>query len=125
MILADDTLPMAQHAAAQGWITSQALPEVAAEKKADEAPPGPVEKMLGEEAKPAAPTVVLKTDSPQETKAAVESGAIEQALETSKDEGQKPSTVVVEGDKNKPLGGEGNTPRAKEEGSTNSEDEAA
>ena len=102
LILADDTLPMAQHAAAQGWIAREALAEVGAEKKADEAPPGPVEKILGEEEKPAAPTVVIKAESPKETKATVESGAIEQAMETSKDEGQKPPTVVVEGDKNTP-----------------------
>jgi phosphatidate phosphatase APP1 len=99
LILADDTIPMAEHAAAQGWIDPASLPEIREEKKADEAPPGPVEKLLGEQEKAEAPTVVVQTESPQEAKAEVDAGVIEQALEESKEEGEKPSTVVVERDK--------------------------
>jgi hypothetical protein len=97
LILADDTVPMAEHAAAQGWIDPASLAEIREEKRADEAPPSPVEKLLGEDEKAEAPTVVVQTESPQETKAEVEAGAIEEALEKSQAEGEKPSTVVVEG----------------------------
>jgi phosphatidate phosphatase APP1 len=99
LILANDTIPMAEHAAAQGWIDPASLPEIREEKKADEAPPGPVEKLLGEQEKAEAPTVVVQAESPEEAKAEVEAGVIEQALEESKEEGEKPTTVVVEGNK--------------------------
>ena len=48
LILAEDTLPMAEHAAAQGWIDPQALPEIYEEKRKDEAATGPLERALGE-----------------------------------------------------------------------------
>jgi phosphatidate phosphatase APP1 len=96
LILADDTIPMAEHAAAQGWIEPASLAEIREEKKADEAPPSPVEKLLGEDEKAEAPTVVVHSESPQEAKAEVDAGVIEQALDESKEEGEKPSTVVVE-----------------------------
>jgi hypothetical protein len=100
LILADNTLPLAEHALAQGWIAPQAMPGIRAEKKADAAPPGPVEKLLGEEAEKAeGPTVVVEGGTSKETKSAVEAGAIEQALETGDQKTEKPPTVVVEGDK--------------------------
>jgi hypothetical protein len=40
--------------------------------------------------------VVVDAESPQAAKAEVEAGAIEEALEESKEEGQKPPTVVVD-----------------------------
>jgi phosphatidate phosphatase APP1 len=98
LILADDTVPMAEHAAEQGWIAASALPDIREEKKADEAPPSPVEKLLGEEEKAEAPTVVVETESPKETKAAVEGGVIEDALEIGKGETKEPPAVVVKGD---------------------------
>lgn len=98
LILADDTLPMAEHAASMGWIAPEALPGIREEKEADEAPPSPVEKLIGEAEKPEAPTVVIDAESPQQAKQAVEAGAIEAALEESKEEGQKPPTVVVDAD---------------------------
>ena len=99
LILADDTLPMARHAAEQGWIPAEELPRIEVQKAADEAPPGPIEKLIGEEAPEAeAPTVVVEGEDSEETKEAVEQGAIETALEDGKDESKKPPTVVVEGD---------------------------
>jgi len=61
LILADDTIPMAEHAASQGWISPETLPEIREEKKKDEAPPSPVEKALGVEEKVGekAPTIVV------------------------------------------------------------------
>ncbi|MEM2126560.1 MAG: phosphatase domain-containing protein [Candidatus Methanosuratincola sp.] len=49
LILAEDTVPMAEHAALMGWISPAALPEIREEKEKDKAPPSPVEKLLGEE----------------------------------------------------------------------------
>jgi phosphatidate phosphatase APP1 len=105
LILADSTLPMAEHAAEQGWIARDQLPLIWSEKQADEAPPGPVEKLLGEEApaeKPAeeATTVVITRDTADAAlgKQVVEEGAIEAALEVGQEEGAAPPTVIVEGD---------------------------
>lgn len=61
LILSDDTLAAAKHAAEKGWISPAALPSIGAEKKADEGktdekigPPGP--------ASEATPTVVVSED---------------------------------------------------------------
>jgi hypothetical protein len=62
LILADDTLPMAKHAIDQGWINPLAFPEIHAEKRADEAAPTPVEKILGDESQKEAPTVKVEGD---------------------------------------------------------------
>lgn len=59
LILADDSLAMAHHAAEQGWIDPATLAEVAADKAADEAPPDTLETMLGETEPAQAPTVVV------------------------------------------------------------------
>lgn len=62
LILADDTLPMAKHAIDQGWINPLAFPEIHAEKRADEAPPTPIEKILGDESEKKAPTMKVEGD---------------------------------------------------------------
>jgi phosphatidate phosphatase APP1 len=105
LILADSTLPMAEHAAEQGWIAAEQLPIIWTEKKADEAPAGPVEALLGDEApaEPAteeAPTVVItrETAGAAAGEGVVEEGAIEAALEVGEPEGTPPPTVIVEGD---------------------------
>lgn len=49
LVLAEDTLPIAEDAHNQGWITSEALAEVRLEKAMDEAAPSQLEKMLAEE----------------------------------------------------------------------------
>jgi phosphatidate phosphatase APP1 len=67
LILADDTLVMAEHAAAQGWIDPAALASIQLEKEQDEAPPTPLEAMLGEEEAEEAPTVVVEGKTPPTT----------------------------------------------------------
>ncbi|HLF27161.1 MAG TPA: phosphatase domain-containing protein [Anaerolineae bacterium] len=97
LILADNTVPLAEHAAAQGWISPAALPEIRFEKKADEAAPTPIEQVLGEAKKAEGPTVVVEGPTPAVTESAVESGAIEKALEVGDSKTEKPPTVIVEG----------------------------
>lgn len=103
LILADNTLPMAQYAIEQGWISPAAFPEIHAEKKAEEEAPTPVEEALGiqvETPKKEAPTVVIAGQDSHQTHKAVEDGAIETALnEAGKEEKEetKAPTVVVKG----------------------------
>jgi phosphatidate phosphatase APP1 len=59
LILADDTWPLAQHAAEQGWISSDALAEIDAERQKDTEPANPLQQLLGESPQPEAPTVVI------------------------------------------------------------------
>jgi phosphatidate phosphatase APP1 len=48
LILAEQTLSLAQHAAGQGWIPPDALPAIQAEQEAGAAPRSPLETMLDE-----------------------------------------------------------------------------
>lgn len=61
LVLADDTLAAARHAAAHGWIREEALGEIGVEKRADEGG-GAKEAAPGVEEPPAAPTVVVDPD---------------------------------------------------------------
>ena len=101
LILADDTLPMAEHAASQGWIRTEDLPEIAAEKRADEQPTE-IEKILGKQAAPKEepPTVVVKTETPEQTEEAVEEGVIEEALHVEEKTKEPPAVIIEEEDKN-------------------------
>jgi phosphatidate phosphatase APP1 len=99
LILAEDTIPMAEHAVEKGWIGAYELPAIRAEKEADEAPPSPVEKLLGEEEP--APTVLVDGEDQEATQEAVEEGAIEEALEVGDDERTETPTVIVDEDKDK------------------------
>jgi phosphatidate phosphatase APP1 len=96
LILADDTLSIARHAASQGWISTQALHAIEFEKDKDIAPPTAVEKLMGEDAKPDAPTVVVEEGTPARNVEAVDGKAIEDAMQKSKEEGQKPPTVIIQ-----------------------------
>ena len=58
LVLADDTLAAARHAAAHGWIREETLSDIGREKRADEGGGGK-EPAPGIEAAPAAPTVVV------------------------------------------------------------------
>ena len=98
LILADDTIPMAEHAVEMGWISPAALPEIREEKEKDEAPPGPVEKLLGEEEKEEGPAVTVEAETPVETEQAVEAGAVEAAVQSGDEKKEKPPTVVVKGE---------------------------
>ena len=58
LVLADDTLTVARHAAAHRWIREESLRDIGVEKRADEGD-GAKEPTPGVEEKPAAPTVVV------------------------------------------------------------------
>ncbi len=83
LILAQDSLTMARHAAGQGWISFQALSAIEAEKRRDESPAGPLETLLAQEPPAKGPTLHVGEDDPDE--------AIQSALKTS----QGTPTVVV------------------------------
>ncbi len=97
MILAETTVPLAEHAVAQGWMQASRLADVQIAKDADAAPPSPVEKLLGEE-EPKAPasTVVVPGATAAETAQAVEEGAIETALEGGDAKAEETPTVIVD-----------------------------
>ena len=61
LVLADDTLTVARHAAAHGWIRDDALGDIGVEKRADEGG-GAKEPSPGVEQQAAAPTVVVDRD---------------------------------------------------------------
>jgi phosphatidate phosphatase APP1 len=83
LVLADDTLAAAHHAAEQGWIAPQELDAVVRASAADQGTP-----MLTEQA---APIVVGEEHD-------VKVGAVSTVLETSQQDGRPPS-LIVEGDK--------------------------
>ncbi len=58
LVMADDTVAAARHAAAHGWIREQTLSDIGQEKRADEGGGGK-EPAPGVESTPAAPTVVV------------------------------------------------------------------
>ena len=61
LVLADDTLTVARHAAAHGWIRDEALTDIGVEKRADEGD-GSKEAAPGVEQPAPAPTVVVDRD---------------------------------------------------------------
>lgn len=63
LILADNTLPLTEHALEKGWISPHAPPRVQEAKAADEAPPSPLEKLLNQPDN-APPTVVIGDETP-------------------------------------------------------------
>ncbi len=99
LILAETTLPLAEHAAKQGWIDPNMLPEIEIEKQSDAAPPTPIETLLGKEEKAEAPTVeVAPGAGAEETIDAVQDGGIEEALQAGDSEKEEAPTVVVKPD---------------------------
>jgi phosphatidate phosphatase APP1 len=98
LVLADDSVAIAKHAIEMGFIPADALPSIQEEKRKDEAPPTPIEKMLGEEPQGEAPTVTVDGGSTAGTKQAVKEGAVEEVMkEAGKETTENPPTVVVEG----------------------------
>jgi phosphatidate phosphatase APP1 len=92
LILAQDTEPLARHAAEQGWISPATLEVIRAARRAETAPPTPVETLLGvepKEQKPPGPTVVVEGQNAAD-------GSVEQALQAG-DKSQQTPTVVVKG----------------------------
>lgn len=98
LMLADDSVAVAEHAVANGWISAERLPEIRGEKEADQAPPSLVERLLGEEAPAEAPAVVVRADNAAETQAALRTGALEAALQTGDEKKEAPPVVIVEGE---------------------------
>ncbi len=66
LILADNTVPLSEHALGKGWISAHAPARVEEARAADQAPPSPLEKLLNEEKEPA-PTVVVGHQTPPAT----------------------------------------------------------
>lgn len=86
LVLAEDTVAAARHAAGRGWIADDRLSGIVAGKEAEEPPD-----------KAAAPdeTVVIAPSDPAAARAVVESGVVEAALEPPPP-GEKAPAVVVE-----------------------------
>jgi phosphatidate phosphatase APP1 len=101
LILADDTVALAEHALEQGWIYAPTLHDILAEKAKDEAPPSPLERLLKDTDKAEGPTVSLEVDNQEDAQAAVEDGAIEDALEETGDKDSQDTPKVVIKPKNK------------------------
>jgi phosphatidate phosphatase APP1 len=97
LILADNTLPMAEHAAAHGWIAQTALSAIAAEKEFDSAPAGPLEILLGQSEQAEGPTVVVEPAGAVEAQVPVEEEVVGAALQAGDEETKLPPTVVVRG----------------------------
>jgi phosphatidate phosphatase APP1 len=94
LVLADDSLAIARHAVEIGLIDAAALPSIGEEKRKDEAPPTPLEKILGEETPEEGVTVEIDSDDAPE---AIEDGMIEDTMkEQGKETTKQPPTVVVQ-----------------------------
>jgi phosphatidate phosphatase APP1 len=86
LVLAEDTVAAARHAAAQGWIAADRLPGIVAGKEAEEAP---------EKAAAVEETVVIAPAGPAAAQAALESGVVEAAMEAPAAGEKTPAVVVV------------------------------
>jgi phosphatidate phosphatase APP1 len=64
LILADDTLAAARHAAEHGWIDPASLDAIAADKRQDETAPAPGDDPASPSAPPSAPTIVVEGERP-------------------------------------------------------------
>lgn len=65
LLLADDTISMARHAANMGWVRPEALDEIEEEKERDEGPPGLVERLLGEDEGPGTVSISGREAGPE------------------------------------------------------------
>jgi len=102
MVLADDSLSMAEHAAAHGWIAPEAPEEIGEEKHKDEASPTLVERLLSKEAGHEDTTVRVEApeqgaegaDPRQFDEAAT---AVIEALDAGDKDEDVPPTVILSG----------------------------
>jgi hypothetical protein len=94
LILSDDTLAAARHAVQQGWIAADDIPEIAAEKTAEQASPAPAPTVV------VAPQQAQTNPGEQHTHAAANDAgnAVEQALAN---EPSEQPTIIVK-DEGKP-----------------------
>lgn len=103
LVLADDSVAIAEHAIENGFILPESIELIREDKQKDETPPSPVEVLLGEEKKTEGPTVELTGATTKATQSAVKDGAVEEAVKNAGDEKTEGTpTVVVEGKKTKP-----------------------
>jgi phosphatidate phosphatase APP1 len=82
LVLAEDTVPMAEHALSKGWIVPEAVAEVRAEVAAQT-------RRIGHR-----PPVTIRRPTSEQTRQAVEAGAIEEAL--AREERERAAGVVLE-----------------------------
>lgn len=102
LVLAEDSVAIARHAIENEYIAAEALASIRDDKNKDEAPPTPVEVLLGDTKKTEGPTVKVEGRTTAQTKEAVKDGAVETAVkETGDKKTQKAPTVVVEGPQSK------------------------
>jgi phosphatidate phosphatase APP1 len=107
LILAEETTPMAEHAAKNHWISAAALPAIRAKVEADTAPPSLLEKLVGQdlevEAEP--PVVMIDEGDEEQIGQTMKEGKVEEAMEIGEEQTKKPPTVIVDGEEaeNKPL----------------------
>jgi hypothetical protein len=112
LVLADDSMGIAKHALEREFITPASIGYIQQEKKKDEAPATPLEKIINQEEKPAAPTVEIaggevsvdqdgtiskQPPQPDDAQKAVEEGAVEETVKKAgRDQTERPPTVVVD-----------------------------
>jgi len=120
LVLANDSLTIAKHALEMGYISRSALPSIQEEKKKDQAPPTPIEKLLGEDTRAEGPVVKIdqhaettKAPTPpgrtsraeksveERSTAARAEEVVDAVKEAGKEETSKPPSVIVEGDEAK------------------------
>ena len=107
LILADDTWPLAQHAAQQGWIAPASLVKIEAERDRDAAPRLSIPPWTPEAKKTEAPVVVVAGDASKQAEGTTQAQpmlpdeAIPNALQTATPEGGKTPTVIVKPDEAK------------------------
>jgi hypothetical protein len=100
MVLGDDSLAMAEHAADHGWIAREALDEIDEEKHEGETPPTGLQRLLGQDEEDAeGATVVLPDEEAAEVHDTAEDMAAKDgedaAMTTDNDDEKEPSSVVM------------------------------
>jgi phosphatidate phosphatase APP1 len=103
LILADDSVAMAEHAAARGWIDPGRLVEIRSERARDEAP-GLLEQVLQRERAEGPTAEVAAQGEPGATRRAIDAGAVEQALLEGDEASEQTPTVVLRPEESRPPG---------------------
>jgi phosphatidate phosphatase APP1 len=93
LLLAADSFAMAAHAAERGLIAAEALAEVLAERMAQQGAPA------------LQPTLTVRRPTPEDTRAAVEQGAVDAALEGETGTAAPPNVVVEPASEQEPAAG--------------------
>jgi phosphatidate phosphatase APP1 len=106
LVLADDSLTIAQHAVKLGLISPLSLESIREDKRKDEAPPNIIEQLLNGEqdekepedaTMPDGPTIKVEASSAQAVDDKMEPEKLKETVkEVGKEESSKPPTVIVE-----------------------------